>query len=1317
MIKINTNMKTRLYILTILVSATTCYAATQSGVIFEVTGANKTSETYNSCSVYAYDGTSQNLTIKAYSKEQYYRYASGSTGNWYGDGSVTYSTSYWYLYQKTAKGTKCTVTSKSVTYSGTTYSYLLTVSLSSTQLSNTLSDNQICLKTDNSSGYYTPNIYIRKEPLNTYTVSFDANGGIIPIEGNMGTTPSGHTTSLSEDQTQGFVVVTSSLGSFRLMAGDCPTREGYTFEGWFTDSIVGEQVYDEIGCYVPGNYWDNDGKWIGTSDTQLYAHWQENPQSELLQGALNGLFSVSANKKVLFSKGNLQYNTLGTHACADGTNQKGTWRFAEHQYDTIGISQRQKAENYYGWVSAFGWGTSGWNSGASVYQPWACTGDNYQDYYPGGNANNDLTGDYAFADWGVYNAILNGGNQPQLWRTLSKSEWEYLLQGRPNAAQLCTTAKIAGVNGMILLPDNFEMPDGVQYIPSDSTASINYSLTEWNLLEHAGAVFLSHDKLYSFSGGNNGWGESNLYYTCTHNPNTVKVAYSVRTSKLCIYTSRWRCDGGMVRLVHDAFNTIIWNNYDGSELEKDDNILYGATPAYNGATPTKPATAQYTYTFKGWDPDVVTAVGDATYTAQFDSIVNTYTITFNNYNGAQLQSSSVAYGQTPAYNGATPLKPATADSTYTFVGWSPEIVNVTGDATYTAVFSAAEKLYSVQGLSNDKNLGQVSVAKQELPYAGFTALEESSIKLVYKGTVVGCIPTLEYSYDGLSWSQFAMSTVYPIATGQTFYLRGNNPNGVCRRYDGYSQFTMTGKLEGCGDMMSMVDSTCSTTTVPNYCFYRLFYYCTALTKAPKLSGTTLSPTLCYSGMFYGCTNLQHVEVAFDSWENAKGLLNGVASTGTFVKPAALPATQGSDYIPTGWTVVDKETLSASPSTNSGEYKNGTTVVLTATPTEHSHFVQWNDNVATNPRAVVITQDTVLTALFERVPKQTGALLGVFAVAADKYVCFAQGNLQYSPNYYGAPGLWQFANTQYEYRGVLNQTDRSIIDLIGWGATGYGSTVPNSKNAGSSDYAPNDAPLTGSNYDWGKYCSIGRGGNKAGLWRTMDDVEWEYLINGRPNAQIHKGKATVANVTGYIFLPEEWQCPASLTFSHALNDYTDNVYTATEWTEMEKAGAVFLPAEGGYRSQDAMMQVGTGGYYWTAGTNGESSGSNKYAYGLTLSSTGATISSSLTYMGRAIRLVCDTAYIPAQCTITTTANPEHGSITGGGVYNNGASVQLTVTPAECYQFVQWSDGNTDNPRSLTITGDATYTAEFTKINYTIKGQNASSSGGSVQVVNP
>jgi len=136
--------------------------------------------------------------------------------------------------------------------------------------------------------------------------------------------------------------------------------------------------------------------------------------------------------------------------------------------------------------------------------------------------------------------------------------------------------------------------------------------------------------------------------------------------------------------------TVTWENYDGTVLETD-SVAYGLTPTYDGATPSKGGSAQYAYTFSGWSPSVVAVTSDATYIAQFSSAVNSYTITWENYDGTVLETDSVAYGLTPTYDGATPSKDGTDQYTYTFSGWSPSVVAVTSDATYYAEFTETER--------------------------------------------------------------------------------------------------------------------------------------------------------------------------------------------------------------------------------------------------------------------------------------------------------------------------------------------------------------------------------------------------------------------------------------------------------------------------------------------------------------------------------------------------------------------------------------------------------------------------------------------------
>lgn len=87
------------------------------------------------------------------------------------------------------------------------------------------------------------------------------------------------------------------------------------------------------------------------------------------------------------------------------------------------------------------------------------------------------------------------------------------------------------------------------------------------------------------------------------------------------------------------------------------------------------------------------------------------------------------------------------------------------------------------------------------------------------------------------------------------------------------------------------------------------------------------------------------------------------------------------------------------------------------------------------------------------------------------------------------------------------------------------------------------------------------------------------------------------------------------------------------------------------------------------------------------------------------------FVVGQYTITTT-DSEHGTISGAGTYTYGTEITLTATASEHYHFTQWNDGNTDNPRTVSIEGDATYMAEFAIDQHTIttNAQNGTITGG-------
>ena len=184
------------------------------------------------------------------------------------------------------------------------------------------------------------------------------------------------------------------------------------------------------------------------------------------EGSLSGMFSVGGGETVRFSQGNLQYQ-----ASTD------TWRFAEQQYDCIGQTNSNISLFYQGWVDLFGWGTSGYND----VKPWLIDYD--MDAL-------SITG--TKYDWGLNNAISNGGNKAGLWHLLTIDEWEYIVNRR-NGSRFAK-ATVNNVRGLLLLPDGWSTATYALNAINDVQGGYesNYiSATDWSdILEANGVVFL-----------------------------------------------------------------------------------------------------------------------------------------------------------------------------------------------------------------------------------------------------------------------------------------------------------------------------------------------------------------------------------------------------------------------------------------------------------------------------------------------------------------------------------------------------------------------------------------------------------------------------------------------------------------------------------------------------------------------------------------------------------------------------------------------------------------------------------------------------------
>ena len=256
------------------------------------------------------------------------------------------------------------------------------------------------------------------------------------------------------------------------------------------------------------------------------------------EGALSGVFTA-CDKQIVFSKGNLQYQA-----------SSNTWRFAENQYDIIGSNNQYISSYYNGWIDLFGWGTSGYDHGAVCYQPWSVN-NSYSNYYAYGQSDYSLNDQTGKADWG-YNTISNGGNTENIWRTLTKDEWDYILNIRDVESGIrFAKAKVNNINGLILLPDNWSA--SIYELQNTNNTDANYSnntidLALWsNTLEANGAVFLPNagyrkDGIQYMSDYGN-------YWTASINISNTVFANSINTGGATSFN--WRYYGLSVRLARD----------------------------------------------------------------------------------------------------------------------------------------------------------------------------------------------------------------------------------------------------------------------------------------------------------------------------------------------------------------------------------------------------------------------------------------------------------------------------------------------------------------------------------------------------------------------------------------------------------------------------------------------------------------------------------------------------------------------------------------------------------------------------------------------
>ena len=259
----------------------------------------------------------------------------------------------------------------------------------------------------------------------------------------------------------------------------------------------------------------------------------------------------------------------------------------------------------------------------------------------------ESTEEYYLADeqWKV-NMVLEAGEilladeakkekiYKDIWRLLTIHEWYFLLEGRNNASNLRGAATVNGVEGYLLLPDNWTLPQGLSFTANGSTTDNIYTLQKWATMQNAGAVFLPQD-------GSQWKGEP--LYSCYLSSST-----SFFSSEMGHYSSVWffkfQADG--------SYDTEV-RGFDGYYHYESDIL--------------GPYTEYYSTTLYG----SFRLVTEVTFS----------TVTFKDWDGTVLKTEEVDLGA----DATAPADPVREGCT--FVGWDAVFTNVQSDLTVTAIYS------------------------------------------------------------------------------------------------------------------------------------------------------------------------------------------------------------------------------------------------------------------------------------------------------------------------------------------------------------------------------------------------------------------------------------------------------------------------------------------------------------------------------------------------------------------------------------------------------------------------------------------------------
>ena len=443
--------------------------------------------------------------------------------------------------------------------------------------------------------------------------------------------------------------------------------------------------------------------------------------------------------------------------------------------------------------------------------------------------------------------------------------------------------------------------------------------------------------------------------------------------------------------------------------------------------------------------------------------------------------------------------------------------------------------------------------------------------------------------------------------------------------------------------------------------------------------------------------------------------------GDTTNPRLITATQNASYI--AQFAVNSYTLAVSANnpalgnvSGAGNYLHNSTATISATPNYGYHFVRWNDNNTDNPRTFIVTADMTYTAYFDTnqytVTALSSDLSGGSVFGSGSYNYLSQVVLTASPLPHHHFVQWDDSLTSNP-RIITVLCDTQLVavfqvDSHNVAVSSSNPTMGHTSGTGMAAYGSSIYISATANYGY-RFVSWNDGitQNPRRVSVSSDTVFVAQFIANTYTATVTSNDTTLGVVSGggsysYLTILTLYATPfGSSRFISWSDGNTDNPRSLllTRDTNLQ-AQFVISTCHLECQSSDPNM--------------GMVSGSGTYNY-MTQVPVLATAfanhhfvqwSDGVTSNPRLVTLTSDTvlvAYFQQEPTYTITVatnDSQMGTVTGAGNYHYGDEARLIAQPAEHHHLIYWSDGNTSNPRTVHVIGDASYLAVFGPDMYTV-----------------